>query len=157
MAASAALDDAKHGFSRSKMYKENLAGTLDAYDRHVFLCYKSHLSWPPRLEASDVDPLPMRVTTVWRARKNDITVKARRKKISERMKILQDLFPGFNKVIGKSLVLDEIINYIQSLQRQVEFLSMKLEVVNSRLNSGIEAFPPKDVSLKHPLLLTLNF
>ncbi|KAG4934058.1 hypothetical protein JHK82_048411 [Glycine max] len=82
---------------------------------------------------------------------------ARRKKISERMKILQDLFPGFNKVIGKSLVLDEIINYIQSLQRQVEFLSMKLEVVNSRLNSGIEAFPPKDVSLKHPLLLTLNF
>ncbi|KAG4931309.1 hypothetical protein JHK86_048270 [Glycine max] len=82
---------------------------------------------------------------------------ARRKKISERMKILQDLVPGFNKVIGKSLVLDEIINYIQSLQRQVEFLSMKLEVVNSRLNSGIEAFPPKDVSLKHPLLLTLNF
>ena len=77
MAASAALDDAKHGFSRSKMYKENLAGTLDAYDHHVFLCYKSHLSWPPRLEASDVDPLPMRVTTVWRARKNDITVKVR--------------------------------------------------------------------------------
>ncbi|MCH83023.1 transcription factor BPE, partial [Trifolium medium] len=47
-------------------------------------------------------------------------------------------------VIGKALVLDEIINYIQSLQRQVEFLSMKLEAVNSRLNTGIEAFPPKD-------------
>jgi hypothetical protein len=25
---------------------------------------------------------------------------------------------------------------------------MKLEAVNSRLNTGIEAFPPKDVSLK---------
>ncbi|KAL1317989.1 hypothetical protein AAHE18_15G173500 [Arachis hypogaea] len=36
------------------------------------------------------------------------------------MKILQDLVPGCNKVIGKALVLDKIINYIQSLQRQVE-------------------------------------
>ncbi|MED6155634.1 hypothetical protein PIB30_006808 [Stylosanthes scabra] len=71
-------------------------------------------------------------------------IHARREKISERMKILQDLVPGCNKVIGKALVLDEIINYIQSLQRQVEFLSMKLEAVNSRLNTGIEAFPPKD-------------
>ncbi|KAF3652003.1 Transcription factor bHLH79 [Capsicum annuum] len=47
-------------------------------------------------------------------------IHARKEKISERMKILQDLVPGRNKVIGKALVLDEIINYIQSLQRQVE-------------------------------------
>ncbi|KAF1875083.1 hypothetical protein Lal_00007699 [Lupinus albus] len=73
---------------------------------------------------------------------------ARREKISERMKILQDLVPGCNKVIGKALVLDEIINYIQSLQRQVEFLSMKLEAVNSRLAPGVEAFAPKDASRK---------
>lgn len=119
------------------------------------------------------------------------------------MKILQDLVPGCNKVnnnnnllyryqiiasiflhvifftvqvIGKALVLDEIINYIQSLQRQVEvdififlsllsiehtnsnlilwiffwqFLSMKLEAVNSRLNMNpaVECFPSKEVSL----------
>ncbi|XP_073128862.1 transcription factor bHLH78-like [Henckelia pumila] len=51
--------------------------------------------------------------------------KARREKISERMKILQGFVPGSNKVIGKALVLDEITNYIQSLQQQVEvsFLS----------------------------------
>ncbi|GAU32856.1 hypothetical protein TSUD_209240 [Trifolium subterraneum] len=51
------------------------------------------------------------------------------------------------RVIGKALVLDEIINYIQSLQSQVEFLSMKLEAVNSRLNMNpyIECFPSKDV------------
>ncbi|GAB2297271.1 hypothetical protein Dimus_031381 [Dionaea muscipula] len=67
-----------------------------------------------------------------------------REKISERMRILQDLVPGCNKVIGKALVLDEIINYIQSLQRQVEFLSMKLEAVNSRTNIGIEGYPSKD-------------
>lgn len=75
---------------------------------------------------------------------HSLAERARREKISERMKILQDLVPGCNKVIGKALVLDEIINYIQSLQRQVEFLSMKLEAVNSRMNPGIEAFPSKD-------------
>lgn len=75
---------------------------------------------------------------------HSLAERARREKISERMKILQDLVPGCNKVIGKALVLDEIINYIQSLQRQVEFLSMKLEAVNSRLSPGIEGFPSKD-------------
>ncbi|XP_020216084.1 transcription factor BHLH089 [Cajanus cajan] len=75
---------------------------------------------------------------------HSLAERARREKISERMKILQDLVPGCNKVIGKALVLDEIINYIQSLQRQVEFLSMKLEAVNSRMAPGIEVFPPKD-------------
>ncbi|QCD84976.1 Myc-type [Vigna unguiculata] len=34
------------------------------------------------------------------------------------------------RVTGKALVLDEIINYVQSLQNQVEFLSMKLASVN---------------------------
>ncbi|KAK7330423.1 hypothetical protein VNO77_24617 [Canavalia gladiata] len=78
---------------------------------------------------------------------HSLAERARREKISERMKILQDLVPGCNKVTGKALVLDEIINYIQSLQRQVEFLSMKLEAVNSRLNMGptVECFPSKDV------------
>ncbi|KAE8688284.1 CMA101-like protein [Hibiscus syriacus] len=60
------------------------------------------------------------------------------------MKVLQHMVPGCNKVIGKALVLDEIINYIQSLQRQVEFLSLKLEAVNSRMNHAIEVFPLKD-------------
>ncbi|KAA3482901.1 transcription factor BPE [Gossypium australe] len=78
---------------------------------------------------------------------HSLAERARREKISERMKILQDLVPGCNKVIGKALVLDEIINYIQSLQRQVEFLSMKLEAVNSRMNPTIEVFPLKDFQL----------
>ncbi|KAG8064244.1 hypothetical protein GUJ93_ZPchr0004g38812 [Zizania palustris] len=36
------------------------------------------------------------------------------------MKLLQSLVPGCNKITGKALMLDEIINYVQSLQRQVE-------------------------------------
>ncbi|KAK8954587.1 Transcription factor BPE [Platanthera zijinensis] len=84
---------------------------------------------------------------------HSLAERARREKISERMKILQDLVPGCGKVIGKASVLDEIINYIQALQRQVEFLSMKLEAVNSRINTGLEGFPIKDVSLVIYILL----
>ncbi|KAJ6868812.1 transcription factor bHLH79-like isoform X1 [Populus alba x Populus x berolinensis] len=88
---------------------------------------------------------------------HSLAERARREKISERMNILQDLVPGCNKVlnclaglllvIGKALVLDEIINYIQSLQCQVEFLSMKLEAVNSRMNTSptTEYLHPKDL------------
>lgn len=47
-------------------------------------------------------------------------MQARREKIRERMKFLQDLVPGCNKITGKASMLDEIINYVQSLQRQVE-------------------------------------
>ncbi|XP_078442493.1 transcription factor BHLH094-like [Wolffia australiana] len=72
---------------------------------------------------------------------HSLAERARREKISERMKILQDLVPGCNKVIGKALVLDEIINYIQSLQHQVEFLSMKLEALSTPMSHGMECFP----------------
>ncbi|XP_062188611.1 transcription factor BHLH094-like [Phragmites australis] len=75
---------------------------------------------------------------------HSLAERARREKISERMKVLQDIVPGCNKVIGKASVLDEIINYIQSLQCQVEFLSMKLEAVNAHMSNGAVAFPSKD-------------
>ncbi|GAV60168.1 HLH domain-containing protein [Cephalotus follicularis] len=61
---------------------------------------------------------------------HSLAERVRREKISERMKILQHLVPGCDKVTGKALMLDEIINYVQSLQNQVEFLSMKLASVN---------------------------
>ncbi|WJX87959.1 hypothetical protein P8452_70092 [Trifolium repens] len=101
-------------------------------------------SKPPPPDPPKQDYIHVRARRGQATDSHSLAERARREKISERMKILQDLVPGCNKVIGKALVLDEIINYIQSLQRQVEFLSMKLEAVNSRLNTGIEAFPPKD-------------
>ncbi|KAI3862568.1 hypothetical protein MKX03_037672 [Papaver bracteatum] len=61
---------------------------------------------------------------------HSLAERVRREKISERMKLLQSLVPGCDKVTGKALMLDEIINYVQSLQNQVEFLSMKLASVN---------------------------
>ncbi|XP_061338988.1 transcription factor BC1-like isoform X2 [Gastrolobium bilobum] len=61
---------------------------------------------------------------------HSLAERVRREKINEKMKMLQRLVPGCDKVTGKALMLDEIINYVQSLQNQVEFLSMKLASVN---------------------------
>ncbi|GKU85962.1 hypothetical protein SLEP1_g557 [Rubroshorea leprosula] len=76
---------------------------------------------------------------------HSLAERVRREKISERMRLLQDLVPGCNKVTGKALMLDEIINYVQSLQRQVEFLSMKLASVNTRLDSNMDTLMSKDI------------
>lgn len=76
---------------------------------------------------------------------HSLAERVRREKISERMKLLQDLVPGCNKVTGKALMLDEIINYVQSMQRQVEFLSMKLASVNTRLELNVDALMSKDI------------
>ncbi|KAL5543819.1 hypothetical protein UlMin_007603 [Ulmus minor] len=64
---------------------------------------------------------------------HSLAERVRREKISERMKMLQRLVPGCEKVTGKALMLDEIINYVQSLQNQVELLSMKLASLNPML------------------------
>ncbi|GLU19877.1 hypothetical protein SLE2022_361000 [Rubroshorea leprosula] len=75
---------------------------------------------------------------------HSLAERARREKISRKMKCLQDLVPGCNKVTGKAGMLDEIINYVQSLQRQVEFLSMKLATLNPSLEFNIDNFPAKE-------------
>ncbi|KAF0898157.1 hypothetical protein E2562_001804 [Oryza meyeriana var. granulata] len=76
---------------------------------------------------------------------HSLAERVRRERISQRMKVLQDLVPGCNKVIGKALMLDEIINYVQSLQRQVEFLSMKLATVNPLDFSNLPTLLQKDM------------
>ncbi|KAI3958859.1 hypothetical protein MKX01_023535 [Papaver californicum] len=76
---------------------------------------------------------------------HSLAERVRREKISERMKLLQELVPGCNKITGKAVMLDEIINYVQSLQQQVEFLSMKLATVNPEVNFDIEQILSKDI------------
>ncbi|KAI3503298.1 hypothetical protein L1887_31738 [Cichorium endivia] len=48
-------------------------------------------------------------------------------------------------ITGKAVMLDEIINYVQSLQQQVEFLSMKLATANPELNIDIDRLVFKDI------------
>ncbi|KAG6522930.1 transcription factor bHLH63-like isoform X1 [Zingiber officinale] len=75
---------------------------------------------------------------------HSLAERVRREKISQRMKLLQDLVPGCSKVTGKAVMLDEIINYVQSLQHQVEFLAMKLATVNPQLDfNKLANFLPK--------------
>ncbi|KAJ6853445.1 transcription factor bHLH49-like [Iris pallida] len=82
---------------------------------------------------------------------HSLAERVRRERISERMKYLQDLVPGCSKVTGKAVMLDEIINYVQSLQRQVEFLSMKLAGVDPSIDFNIEGLLSKDLSLQQLL------
>lgn len=73
--AVAEADDVKFGFQRAEMYRSNLAGTATSYDRHLFLCYKSHETWPSRVEAADSDLLPKLLSDALKARKDDIKIK----------------------------------------------------------------------------------
>ncbi|KAL0361155.1 UNVERIFIED_CONTAM: Transcription factor [Sesamum radiatum] len=57
---------------------------------------------------------------------HSLAERVRRERISERMRLLQELVPGCNKITGKAMMLDEIINYVQSLQQQVEVLWLKI-------------------------------
>ncbi|XP_008798910.1 transcription factor bHLH74-like isoform X2 [Phoenix dactylifera] len=76
---------------------------------------------------------------------HSLAERIRRERISERMRFLQGLVPGCNKVTGKAVMLDEIINYVQSLQKQVEFLSMKLVAVNPESDLAIKQILSKDM------------
>ncbi|KAM1750741.1 hypothetical protein ACFX11_008941 [Malus domestica] len=70
---------------------------------------------------------------------HSLAERARREKINARMKLLQELVPGCNKISGTALVLDEIISHGQSLQRQVEILSMRLAAVNPSIDFNFDS------------------
>ncbi|KAF8399112.1 hypothetical protein HHK36_014977 [Tetracentron sinense] len=72
---------------------------------------------------------------------HSLAERVRRGKINEKLRCLQDIVPGCYKTMGMAVMLDEIINYVQSLQNQVEFLSMKLTAASSfyDYNSEMEA------------------
>ncbi|GAB2226516.1 hypothetical protein Droror1_Dr00022326 [Drosera rotundifolia] len=76
---------------------------------------------------------------------HSLAERVRREKISERMRLLQDLVPSCSKVTVKTVMLDEIINYVKSLQQQVEFLSMKLATVSPSLDFNLAKLLLKDM------------
>ncbi|KMT11165.1 hypothetical protein BVRB_5g110950 [Beta vulgaris subsp. vulgaris] len=72
---------------------------------------------------------------------HSIAERVRRGKINERLRCLQDIVPGCYKTMGMAVMLDEIINYVQSLQNQVDFLSMKLTAASQFHDFNTEAEP----------------
>ncbi|WCJ24497.1 basic helix-loop-helix (bHLH) DNA-binding superfamily protein [Euphorbia peplus] len=88
-----------------------------------------------RKEDKEVEVKPKEVIHV-RAKRGQATdshslaERVRREKINEKLRCLQDLVPGCYKTMGMAVMLDVIITYVQSLQNQIEFLSMKLSEVS---------------------------
>ncbi|KAK2635197.1 hypothetical protein Ddye_029989 [Dipteronia dyeriana] len=69
---------------------------------------------------------------------HSLAERVRREKINERLRNLQDLVPGCYKTMGMAVMLDVIINYVQSLQNQIEFLSMKLSAASMYYDFNLE-------------------
>ncbi|XP_076951207.1 transcription factor bHLH62-like [Bidens hawaiensis] len=69
---------------------------------------------------------------------HSLAERLRREKINEKLKRLEDLMPGCYKTMGLSVMLDVVINYVRSLQIQIEiycfvggyFVSMKLSAAS---------------------------
>ncbi|CAI5504898.1 unnamed protein product [Closterium sp. Naga37s-1] len=85
---------------------------------------------------------------------HSIAERVRREKISERMSVLQSLVPTCAKVTGKAMILDEIINYVRSLQLQVELLSSKLSAMEYDLMPEDDLLPDADLFQVLPAPLT---
>ncbi|XP_052200293.1 transcription factor BEE 1-like [Diospyros lotus] len=61
---------------------------------------------------------------------HSVAERLRREKINQKLRSLQDLVPGCYKAMGMAVMLDVIINYVRSLQNQIDFLSMKLSAAS---------------------------
>ncbi|KAH1228685.1 Transcription factor bHLH48 [Glycine max] len=98
--------------------------------------------------SGDGEKLPYVHVRVRRGQATDshsLAERARREKINARMKLLQELVPGCNKISGTALVLDKIINHVQSLQNEVEILSMKLAAVNPVIDFNLDSLLATEV------------
>ncbi|KAJ9182507.1 hypothetical protein P3X46_006494 [Hevea brasiliensis] len=74
---SASSSDAEFGFSRPEFRQSPLAGTVQFYERHMFLCYKNPSVWPPRIEAAEFDRLPRLLSAAVMARKGNMKKETR--------------------------------------------------------------------------------
>ncbi|RLN05454.1 transcription factor bHLH49-like isoform X1 [Panicum miliaceum] len=139
--ASNASTDSTNGSSRSKGVK----GEEDGLAAAAAVAGKRKRNGSKAPDEEGEGYIHVRARKGQATNRHSLAERSRREKISERMKLLQDLVPGCSKVTGKAVMLDEIINYVQSLQRQVEFLSMKLAAVNPQLGLNIEGTLSKDL------------
>ncbi|KAG7598330.1 Myc-type basic helix-loop-helix (bHLH) domain [Arabidopsis suecica] len=76
---------------------------------------------------------------------HSLAERVRREKINERLKCLQDLVPGCYKAMGMAVMLDVIIDYVRSLQNQIEFLSMKLSAASAYYDLNSLDIEPTDI------------
>ncbi|XP_022716716.1 uncharacterized protein LOC111275575 [Durio zibethinus] len=71
-------NDVEFGFSRPDFRQQSpISGTVQYYQRHVFLCYKNQSVWPRRIEAAEFDRLPRLLSAAVLARKTDMKKETR--------------------------------------------------------------------------------
>ncbi|KAH1060595.1 hypothetical protein GLYMA_02G160200v4 [Glycine max] len=71
---------------------------------------------------------------------HNLSERRRRDRINEKMKALQELIPRCNKS-GKASMLDEPIEYLKSLQLQVQMMSMGCGII-PMIFPGIQQYMP---------------
>ncbi|KAI3973870.1 hypothetical protein MKX01_030446 [Papaver californicum] len=69
--------DVEFGFLRPEFGQTSLVGSVQIYDRHVFLCYKNPQVWPPHVEAAEFDRLPRLLCAALLARKAEMKKQTR--------------------------------------------------------------------------------
>ncbi|GJY49437.1 putative ribonuclease H-like domain-containing protein, partial [Tanacetum coccineum] len=72
---------------------------------------------------------------------HNLSERRRRDRINEKMKALQELIPRCNKS-DKASMLDEAIEYLKSLQMQVQMMSMRYNMVRMMFPPGIQPYMP---------------
>ncbi|CAL5326382.1 unnamed protein product [Camellia sinensis] len=138
------LADQKNGRLNLNKRKAELLVAEECKDKEIGRESEVAAAKRKRETSIDIDCIHDRARRGQAMDSHSLAERARREKINKKMKCLQDLVPGCSKVTGKAGMLEEIINYVQSLQRQVEFLSMKLASLNPRIDFDIDSFFMKE-------------
>lgn len=120
--------DVEFGFSRPEFRLCQLAGTVDFYERHVFVCYKNPSVWPPRIEAAEFDRLPRLLSAAVGARKPDM-------KRETRLTICEG-HDGTETSNGDVLIFPDMIRYRRLTHFDVDTFVEEVLVKNSEWLPG---------------------
>ncbi|XP_008463017.1 uncharacterized protein LOC103501260 [Cucumis melo] len=122
------ISDAEFGFSRPEFRQTPLVGTVDFYERHVFLCYKNPQVWPPRIEAAEFDRLPRLLSAAVMSRKADM-------KKETRLTICEG-HDGTETSNGDVLIFPDMIRYRRLTHFDVDTFVEEVLVKNSEWQPG---------------------
>ncbi|XP_038897896.1 uncharacterized protein LOC120085783 [Benincasa hispida] len=122
------ISDAEFGFSRPEFRQTPLIGTVDFYDRHVFLCYKNPQVWPPRIEAAEFDRLPRLLSAAVMSRKGDM-------KKETRLTICEG-HDGTETSNGDVLIFPDMIRYRRLTHFDVDTFVEEVLVKNGEWQPG---------------------
>ncbi|XP_020597214.1 uncharacterized protein LOC110036991 [Phalaenopsis equestris] len=120
--------DADFGFQRPELGKEVLVGTVQFYERHVFLCYKTPHVWPSHVEAAEFDRLPRLFSAALAARKGEM-------KKRTRLTICEGE-DGTESSNGDVLIFPDMVRYRRLTHFDVENFVEEVLVKNSQWLPG---------------------